>query len=79
MGDRALISRLQSIFSLEIRGLDCLTEKIEVEYTIKHDYLEVTNIRIGITSTNFRGQKLPVVEIALQYTRKCPLQLENQN
>lgn len=39
----------------------------KVEETIKGEYLEVSNARIGITTVNARSQKLPVAD---QYTRE---------
>ena len=70
LGEKALVSSLEPTCALEIRDLDCLTEKNEVEEAIKRECPEVTNVRIGITSANSRGQKLAVVEVAEQYARK---------
>ena len=70
LGEKALVSSLEPMCSLEIRDLDCLTEKVEVEEALKRECPEVTNARVGITSVNARGQKLAVVEVPEQYARK---------
>ncbi|CAD7080718.1 unnamed protein product [Hermetia illucens] len=68
--EKVLISSLETMSSLEIRDLDCLTEKNDTEEVIKRECPEVTNVRISIISANSRGENLAMVEVAEQYTRK---------
>lgn len=62
--EKALIPSLELMCTLQLRDLDCRTEKVEMERAIKRECPEVINSRIGITSVNARGQKFAVVEVS---------------
>lgn len=51
-GEKTLISSLELMCFLEIGNLDWLTEKVEVEETIKHKWPELSHARIVITFVN---------------------------
>lgn len=49
------------MYTFEIRDLDCLTNMEDVEEVRKGDYPDMSNLKVGGTFVNARGQKLPIV------------------
>lgn len=46
--------------NLKIRDLDRLANNGEMEKTIKNDYRDVGNLKVGVASVNSRGQKMTI-------------------
>lgn len=63
--EKALVSCLEPMCSLEIQDLDCLTEKVEVEEAIRRECPKVTNARIDFAFANVRSQNIVVTPRAI--------------
>lgn len=64
LGDKAEVVCLNPKMSLEIRDLDCYTEKAEVERALQRDIPEAKDVKVWLTAPNSRGQKVAVVEMS---------------
>lgn len=53
-GTKAAVSSVEPICNLKIRDLDCCVNKEKMEETIKTDYTDVRNFKVGFTSTSQR-------------------------
>lgn len=56
--------------TFEIRGLDCFANKEEVNEVIKRNYLDVINLKVGITSVSSRGQKMTIATVSEKTAQK---------
>lgn len=63
LGDSAVVSTLEPRCSLEIRDLDCLTAKEEVEEALKRDIPDLGEVKVGLTSENPRKQRMAIVDL----------------
>lgn len=57
LGTKATVSIPELMYTLEMRDLDYLANAEGVD-TIKTFYPDVSNLKVGVTSVNTRGQKL---------------------
>lgn len=63
LGEKALVFSLEPMCPLEIRDLDCLTEKIGAKEIAKRQCPNVTSIWVDITTANYQGRKFTVMEV----------------
>lgn len=63
LGAEAEVKSLEPKATIEIRDLDSLTSKEEVEDAIRRDLPNVGDFRVGLTKENTRGQKIAFVEL----------------
>lgn len=48
---------------LEIRLVDCLANKEDMEETVKRDYLDMRNLKVVSVTVCSKAQKLPIVTV----------------
>lgn len=63
LGDMASVRCLIPRTSVEIRDLDCLTDKEDVEQALKRDIAEIGEMRVTITPPDAREQRLAIVQL----------------
>lgn len=63
LGTSGTVRSLVPKISVEIRDLDCLTEKEDVEKALKRDFQETGELKVVITKTNAREQRMAIVEM----------------
>lgn len=63
LGDAGVVRSLVPKTTVEIRDLDCLTERDDVEEALKRDLQDIGEATISLTATNARGQRTAIVEM----------------
>ena len=63
LGEKAVVSDLESRRTLESRDLDCFTDKEEVEEAFKRDLPDLGKFKVGLTPENPRGQRIAILDL----------------
>lgn len=63
LGDTGLVKTLATRKTLEIRDLDCLTEKKDVEEALRRDLQDTGEMKVNLTAINPREQRAAIVEL----------------
>lgn len=63
LGEKGSVSNLEPKRTLEIVDLDCLTDEREVEASLRRDFPDLREVKISLTRTNAREQKIAIIEV----------------
>lgn len=66
VGTLGSVKSMVPMKSLEVRDLDCLTERGEVEQALKRDLGDIAGLRVGLTTPNSRSQMAAIVDLPEQ-------------
>lgn len=59
----ATVRKLVPKCCLEIKDLDCCTEKEEVEEALRRDFPALNEVKVFLTAANSRGHRLAIIEV----------------